>query len=109
MAWARRRGKYNAKRTMVDSIWFASKAESRRYSQLKLMEKAGKIAELTLQPRFPIVVKGKACGLYVADFEYYENEERVIEDCKGFRTPVYQLKKRIVEALYGITITEVTA
>ena len=108
--------KYGAVRTEVDGHKFASKAEAKRYGELKLLEKAGKIAHLTLQPSFMLLVwdcevkHDVQIGSYVADFQYWdmEQEKIVIEDVKGVRTPVYQLKKKIVEHRFGITISEIT-
>lgn len=110
--------KYNAVRTTVDNITFASKAEARRYSELKLMEKAGHISALELQPRFDLHApeRGSGCdrkvATYIADFRYRlgVNGLWVIEDVKSqpTKTAIYRLKKKIVEAEYGITITEIT-
>jgi hypothetical protein len=104
-----RRSKYGAVRTTIDGITFASKAEARRYRELRLLEQAGEIVLLTVQPKFPLVVDGvKVCD-YVADFRYSTpNAEVVVEDVKGVRTPVYRLKAKLMKALYGITIREVT-
>ena len=44
--------KYNNKKVQVDMYVFDSIAESGRYKELKLLEQAGEITELTLQPRF---------------------------------------------------------
>lgn len=108
--------KYGAVRTEVDGYKFASKREAKRYSELKLLEKAGKIFGLTLQPRFPLYVfcptRDPASVLvahYVGDFQYVDADTRhiVTEDTKGVRTETYRLKKKMVEAIYGITITEV--
>lgn len=98
--------KYSAQATEVDGIRFASKREARRYQELKLLEYAGGIGGLELQPRFPLVVNGVKVGVYVADFQYEENGEIVTEDCKGVRTQVYRLKAKLVRALYGIQIRE---
>ena len=43
-----KRSKYGAVSTSVDGIWFASKLEAQRYSELKLMEKAGAITPQNL-------------------------------------------------------------
>ena len=102
-----RRSKYHAVPETVGGIRFASKKEARRASELKLLERAGQIRNLELQPRYDIVVNGINCGFYKADFRYFEGNKAVVEDAKGFKTQVYSLKKRLVEALYGITITEV--
>jgi hypothetical protein len=98
--------KFHAKRTYVDSIAFDSKKEAARYQELRLAEKAGVIANLELQPRYPLIVNNVALGSYVGDFLYEENGERVVEDVKGMKTPVYRLKKKLLKAIYGIDIRE---
>lgn len=114
--------KYRAKPTVVDGIRFASMKEAKRYGELKLLEKAGKIRALKLQ--VPLVLSAgndrrTSIGKYVADFVYEEWVDgfragvgrdyyrRVVEDVKGFKTPLYRWKKRHVEAQYGIEIREV--
>jgi hypothetical protein len=110
--------KYGAKRTEVDGITFHSKAEARRYQELRLLEKAGEVKELELQPKFPlhVPVKGRAnlfqqVAIYIADFRYRRGPRGVlvIEDVKSepTKTPVYRLKKRMFETQYGLEITEV--
>jgi hypothetical protein len=106
------RSKYNAKRTVVDGITFASKKEAKRYGELKLLERGGRILGLELQPAFDLRAKGGGkVGVYRADFAYHEKvvggTRWVVEDVKGFKTPVYRLKKKHLEAQYGIQITEV--
>ena len=100
------RSKYRAIKTIVDDITFDSKKEARRYIQLKLMVRSGNISNLKLQPRFDLIVNGCKCGFYKADFEYIENGKRVIEDVKGMKTPMYNLKKKLVKAIHGIDIFE---
>lgn len=107
------RSKYGAKPTTVDGIRFASKAEARRYSELRMLERAGEIVKLELQPKFPLMHAGKKLATYIADFRYVVpgyrplTDREVVEDVKGMKTPVYRLKKKMVEAQYGIEITEV--
>jgi hypothetical protein len=111
--------KYGNKRVEVDGITFDSQAETKRYAELKLLEKAGQISGLRLQPRFPFYyqpAKGMTSELiftYVADFSYVDNVPphpmTVVEDVKGFRTPLYRLKKKLIEAQYGIAIIEIPA
>jgi hypothetical protein len=107
-----RRSKYAAIRTTVDGITFASKKEAKRYGELKVLLKTGAITRLVLQPMLPLHVPGISggritVGKYIADFQYDEGAETVVEDVKGMKTPVYRLKKKLVEALYGIQIREV--
>jgi hypothetical protein len=110
--------KYGAKPTTIDNIRFASQAEARRYAELQLLVKIGRIRDLTLQPKYPLhVVKLYRNGwpieietvaTYVGDFEYIECEsgEIVTEDVKGFKTAAYLLKKKLVRAIHGIEIRE---
>lgn len=93
------KSKYKNVKTEVDGITFDSKKEARRYAELKLLEKAGAIRGLELQPRIPLIVNGTKIGTYVGDFQYIENNEQVIEDVKSTatKTPVYRLKKKILE------------
>ena len=123
-----RRHKFGAVATTVDGIRFDSKAEARRFQELKLLEKAGEIRNLTRQPSFmlmaPVYKEGTACeninqgvfervsplGEYRADFSYEDKRRgwrRVVEDVKGVRTPMFIWKKRHVERQYGIEIHEV--
>jgi hypothetical protein len=98
--------KYRAIKTVVDDITFDSKKEARRYIQLKLLVRAGTISELKLQPRFDLIINDCKCGFYKADFEYIEDDKVVIEDVKGYHTPIYNLKKKLIKAIYNIDIFE---
>lgn len=103
-----KRSKYQAIRTSVDGIMFASKGEARRYEYLSTQHRLGLIHDLELQPEYPLVVAGITIGKYIGDFRYYRADgEMVVEDFKGMPTPIYRLKRRFVEAFYGFKITEV--
>lgn len=100
--------KYKAKKTKVDGITFDSKKEAKRYTELKLLERAGVIKSLELQPKFVLqeeyIKDGKKIKAitYKADFMYWDNEKnkKIIEDVKGFKTDVYKLKKKLFEFRY---------
>lgn len=104
--------KYRAKRSESALIGrsFASQAERRRGEELALLEKAGAIRNLCFQVPVPCVVNGAPVCKWVADFVYEEKDPKrgwvnVFEDCKGFPTDVYKLKKKILAA-NGIQIRE---
>lgn len=100
--------KYNAKRTEVDGITFASKAEAKRYAELKMLERAGEILRLVLQPRFDLTTNGKKIGEYRADFAYMDRAgNHIVEDVKGFCTALYRWKKKHMLAEHGVVIREV--
>lgn len=103
-----RSSKYNAIKTEIDGYVFASRREANRYAELKILEKAGEIKDLELQPVYPCLVNGKLVCKYIADFRYKLSSGReVVEDAKGAKTPVYRLKNKLVNALYGVVIVEV--
>lgn len=99
--------KYKAVPAVVDNIVFHSGREANRYSELKMLLRSRIIRDLELQPKFPIVINGHKVCTYIADFRYIDEQGRiVIEDVKGFATPLYNLKRKLVEAVYGVRILE---
>lgn len=101
-----RKAKYGNKKVVIDGIKFDSKREAQRYGALQLMLKAGLISNLRMQVPYQITVNGKKVCRYVADFVYSENGKEVVEDVKGMKTPVYNLKKKLMEAVFGVVIFE---
>lgn len=102
-----RRNKYGAKKTVVDNVTFDSAAEAKRYCEPIVLFRAEKIRNLELQPRFDFKIDGKLMFTYRADFAYFEDQRRIVEDVKGVRTAVYRIKKKIIEASHHIKICEV--
>lgn len=104
--------KYKNKITFVDGIKFDSKAEAKRYMELKFLESAGRISNLQRQVRYQIVVNNMKITTYIADFVYTDDKgHQVVEDQKGGKatmTPLYRVKKKLMKAVHGIDIKEVT-
>lgn len=114
----RSKHKYGAKRTTLDGVTFDSQAEANYYAQLKLLERAGEVKDIILQPRFTLLDSFKKNGKkyrgieYVADFWVtYKDGRREIIDVKGAkttRTEAYLIKKKLFESKYPeLTIKEV--
>ena len=101
-----RRSKFNAKKVTIDGIEFDSTFEGERYSILKMLEKGKAIRDLELQVKFPIIINDILICNYIADFVYYENGKRIVEDAKGVKTPEYRLKKKLMKAVNNIDILE---
>lgn len=101
--------KFNAKRTTCQAGHsHPSAAEARRCDELHLLQRAGEISRLEMQPKFPVSINGVKVFTYVADFAYFTRETRIVEDVKGQILPMYRLKKKCVEAYYaGVKIVEV--
>lgn len=120
--------KYRNQKVQVDGITFDSRREARRYSELKLLERAGQITDLELQKVYELIPaqyetyarygkKGqrikdgrrcleKSCT-YIADFVYKENGQTIVEDTKGMKTEVYNIKRKMMLYFYNIRIREI--
>ncbi len=107
---SKKRNKYGAKPTTVDGISFDSKGEAQRFSDLKLLQRAGKIERLVCHPSYDIAINNFPICTVELDFNYWDAEKKrtVYEDFKGSdvtKTPISRLKRKLLEASYNITVT----
>lgn len=99
--------KYKSKKVVIDGHEFPSKMEGNRYIKLREMQRENKISDLELQPPFLLQEGFTRDGkkyrpiTYVADFRYKIGDKVVVEDVKGFKTPEYKLKKKLLLYKYG--------
>lgn len=106
--------KYKAKPTtrIIDGVEvaFPSMKEARVYDSLKILEAANRIRNLQRQVTFAIKVDGKLVCRYIADFTFEEWRGAewlpVVADAKGYPTPVYRLKRKLMAVVLGIEIRE---
>jgi Protein of unknown function (DUF1064) len=105
----RRAPKYRNQITETDGHRFDSRLEAKRYRELKLLLAAGNIEKLRIHSKWYLHVNGQKIGYYESDFDYLENGQQVVEDCKGMRTALYQWKKKHLACEYGLHIREITA
>ena len=95
--------KYHAVPLEVDNIRFASKKEARRYQELKALQHAGDVKFFLMQVPFQLPGNVK----YRLDFMvFWKTGNITYEDVKGFRTPIYKIKRKQVEGIYPIKILE---
>jgi hypothetical protein len=89
---------------------YDSKREARRAEALQLLQKIGAISELEMQVKFQLLPKQKdeRSVTYIADFSYWENGVRVVEDVKSkiTKTPVYVVKRKLMLFFHGIKVRE---
>lgn len=80
--------------------------ESRRCADLCARETTGLITHLEQQPEFRVTINGKLICTYRADFQYRMADSGlpIVEDVKGVTTPVFNLKRKLVEASYPGTV-----
>ena len=98
--------KYHAVRTNG----YASKKEANVAAQLQALHRAGNIVDLKEQVHIVLLPgKGKIKGItYIADFTYEDPDGTPhVLDAKGFKTPVYKLKKKMLKLLHDVEIEEV--
>lgn len=108
--------KYKNQKTLYDGILFDSKREANRYAELKMLERAGAIADLQRQVEFELVPKQydaqgrmiERAVKYVADFVYTDKGRQVVEDVKGYRRQaVWVVKRKLMLYRHGIKVVEV--
>ena len=110
----KKRTKYSNVKVIIDGIKFDSKKEGAHYYKLKALQAAGKITNLTLQPKFDIAASVILDGTkrrvryYIADFSYIDDAGKlVVEDVKGYKTELYKLKRHLVKERHGIEVVEI--
>lgn len=117
--------KYHSKKVEYDGLKFDSKKEAKRYRELMLLERAGKIKDLQMQVKYELIPSQKDMSgrvieravIYIADFVYTDISTPVhrliVEDIKGYRNTkggayaLYVIKRKLMLHKYGIKITEV--
>lgn len=100
------RNKFGAKKTKIGKQIFHSRLEAKHYLQLKMLEKAGKIRDMRTQVPYKLTCNNILICKYILDFQFYDNELGCIRyvDSKGVITSIFRIKKKFVEAQYGIII-----
>lgn len=106
--------KYGNRKVIRDGIEFDSIKECQRYCELKLMQRAGVISDLQMQVSFELIPSQRIDGKvveravnYIADFVYQQNGLKVVEDTKGYKTPEYIIKRKLMLCIHGIRIREI--
>lgn len=117
--------KYGSRKITRDGMTFDSLREYRRFCELSLLERAGRITDLQRQVKFVLIPAqyepdtiGKRGGVkrgklierevsYIADFVYAEGGKQIVEDSKGFRTKDYIIKRKLMLWVHGIRVKEI--
>lgn len=97
---------------------FDSKRELARYTDLKLLEAAGRISGLRRQVKYELIPAQKDLKTgkvierpvtYKADFVYTDvsTGREIVEDAKGVRTKEYVIKRKLMLYNKGIQVREV--
>ena len=111
-----RRNKYGAKEVVYNGIKFDSKKEKDYYAKLLILKRAKqldkRVVRIELQKRYDVHVNGIKVFFYKLDFKVTYADGRIecvdVKGCKkGCAYQLFSLKKKCVEAEYGIKIIEV--
>jgi len=107
------KSKYRNTSIIIDGITFHSTKEGNYYTKLKLLKKAKQLKNFKRQVKYEIKVNNIHIADYYLDFEVEYNDGSIeYIDIKGLdketkkwiTTGVFELKKKLVEAIYGIKI-----
>lgn len=104
--------KYGNKKTIYKGEKYDSEKEAEYARDLDTARFAksnrDRVVGVERQIPFKVHIGGKNICTYRADFvvSYADGKKEVI-DVKGYKTEVYKIKKKLVEALYKIEIKEV--
>lgn len=106
---AKKASKYKNRKVECNGVQYDSKKEAARGAVLELKQRAGEVSELKrqvkfiLQDSFKIPSKKTKQGFetikeitYIADFTYFMGGEFYIEDVKGYKTPEYKIKAKML-------------
>jgi len=75
--------------------------EARYCDQLSLLKKAKEIKSFETQVSYPLMVNDKRVTVHIVDFEVINKEGRKeIHEFKGFATAVWNLKRKLFEAVH---------
>ena len=123
--------KYRNHKAYSDGMMFDSRREARRYHELLMLQKAGKIRDLQRQVPFLLLPDqrepdtiGKRGGIhkgriierkvvYIADFCYFncDSGEYTVEDIKGFKKgesyALFVIKRKLMLYVHGIRVKEI--
>ncbi len=108
-----KKSKYGNSKIEIDGFIFDSTKEGNEYSKLKLLKKSGEIKDFEIQVKFDIRINEIHIANYFLDFLVINNDgSKEYIDVKGqdkktkkwITTDVFQLKKKLVEAIYKIKI-----
>ena len=111
----KKKPKYGNHRIKTPDGDFDGEAEYSHWLELKLLQMAGGITDLRRQVPFVLIPSQRGSDgkvieqpvKYIADFVYTENGGTVVEDVKGFKTPEYIIKRKLMLKVHGIRIKEV--
>ena len=102
------RSKYRA----IPTGGYASKLEARRAGELSLLQRSGQISELKEQVAFVLAPsvrlldkkRARPAMRLIVDFTYKENGSLVLEDAKGFETPMSLAKRHLLKHVHGLDV-----
>lgn len=126
------KNKYKNRKITINGTTYDSEKEHKRYCELSLLQRAGAITDLQRQVKFLLIPaqyetyerygkKGKRLKdgkrllerevSYIADFVYYENGKKVVEDTKGYKKgtayDLFTIKRKLMLSVHSIRMREI--
>lgn len=97
-----RRHKYHAKSSKcLQGHYHPSKIEAGYCDLLAANKRGGTIKDYESQVRFDFVVNGQKICSHIVDFVVeMPDGEKQVHECKGYEHPLWNIKRKLFEALY---------
>lgn len=97
-----RRHKYKAVSSKcVNGHYHPSKLEAGYCNQLTMLKKNGDIKDFEGQKRFDFIVNDQKICSHLVDFYVQDvTGEWSVHECKGYEHPVWNIKRKLFEALF---------
>lgn len=107
-----RPSKYKNKPQVVDGVRFDSKREAKRWFDLVNQVRAGQIAHLERQVSYVLAPSVRIAGekrarpemKYTADFTYYRDGQKIVEDAKGHADTAFRIRQHLMKSVHGIDV-----
>lgn len=94
-------------RIRVDGHLFGNEHEYKRYLGITALVKSGRLKNLEVKPKFPLIVNDSLIDHYIPSFQFFDpikNQDRFIQVMSGAVNPMLEIRIRLFEALYNHTV-----
>lgn len=107
--WYKERGnKYHAESSVYGGVYYQSKKEAAYAQELDLRVRARDIKSWVRQIPIELRVNGMLICKYITDFMItHNNGDQELVEIKGFRTDVFNIKWKLLEAIWSVERPEI--
>ncbi len=92
---------------IVDGYHFKNENEYRRYKGIQELVKDGRLQDLDVNPKYPLMVNQVEVDSYSPTFRFYDpvkHAERFIQVSNAAQSAIQELRIRLFEAIYSVKV-----